>query len=310
MLEKILTSCEYVVDNSKHVSINKENIRYLTDNISKINMSHWLVSSPFGLLDLPVDVIVNFLLIFEAIDFSFWGNPKWSIQTETGSLDGSIALLYSLLKYVKENKTTDLSNIKKNEFANILKGNIEIPLLEERLKIVRQVSKTVNKKMNGNFYKYIENINSDCELFEIIISNFPNFKDERIYDGKKIYFYKLAQLLTSDILHIREIKEKIKMEYSHLIGCADYRIPQVLREMGILIYDKELTNFVDKQIELPINSEYEVEIRANMLIVIDMIYEQLKGKYSHIDINDYLFMKKNDKNLILKPYHLSRCINY
>ena len=39
--------------------------------------------------------------------------------------------------------------------------------------------------MDGNFYKYIEKINSDYELFELIIKNFPNFKDERIYNGQR-----------------------------------------------------------------------------------------------------------------------------
>ena len=39
------------------------------------------------------------------------------------------------------------------------------------------------------------------------LQNFPNFKDERMYKGKTVYLYKLAQLLTSDILHIIEMKE-------------------------------------------------------------------------------------------------------
>ena len=71
--------------------------------------------------------------------------------------------------------------------------------------------------MNGNFYKYVYSIHSDIELFEVIINNFPSFKDERKYDGKTIYFYKLAQLLTSDILHLREKMENIKVDYYHLV---------------------------------------------------------------------------------------------
>ena len=130
------------------------------------------------------------------------------------------------------------------------------------------------------------------------------------YKKPNWFFYKLAQLLTSDILHIRELKENIKVDYSHLVGCADYKIPQILRSMGILIFDDELSKLVDSKTELPISSEYEVEIRANMLIVINIISKQLNNKFDRIDINDYLFMKKKDKTLILKPYHLTRCTNY
>ena len=52
-------------------------------------MNHWLSSSPFGLLDLSDETIINFLLIYESINFSFWGEPKWTIDTNFGKLDGS-----------------------------------------------------------------------------------------------------------------------------------------------------------------------------------------------------------------------------
>ena len=147
-------------------------------------------------------------------------------------------------------------------------------------------------------------------MTEIIINSFPSFKDERTYNNKIIYFYKLAQLLTSDILHIREEKEQIKVDYTHLVGCADYKIPQVLRGLGILNYNDKLSKLIDNRIEIPVNSVYEVEIRANMITVIDMINKKLDYKYSRMDINDYLFMQKKNKNLTLKPHHLTRNTNY
>lgn len=148
--------------------------------------------------------------------------------------------------------------------------------------------------MNGNFYEYIKHITKDDELFSLIIEFFPNFQDERIYKGEIIYIYKLAQLLTSDILHIREMKEGISVSYQNLVGCADYKIPQVLRAMGILIYDKELSNRVDNHIEIKKGSTYEVEIRAGMLTVICKIEKLLMSQYNCIDINDYLYLQKNN----------------
>lgn len=310
MLENIIICCNYVSKNSKHVTIDEEKLNLFVENIKDIKMNHWLSSSPFGLLDLAVETIINFLLIYESINFSFWGEPKWTIDTNFGKLDGSIALLYVLLQYVKESKSTDFSNISKKDFLKILKGNIKIPLFEERFKIVKEVSAIVNDKMQGNFYQYIKDITSDIELFETIIANFPSFKDERLYNKQTIYFYKLAQLLTSDILHIKEQKEKIKVNYTHLVGCADYKIPQVLREFGILNYDNKLAKIVDNHSEISINSIYEVEIRANMITVINMINKKLNYKYCRIDINDFIYMQKNNKNFKMRPYHLTRCTNY
>lgn len=310
MLDEIIKSCKYVANNSKSVKINETQIDKFIERIKKVENKPWLSFSPYNLLDLPTETIINFLLVYEAIDFSFWGNPKWTIDTDNGKEDGSIALLYVILKYVKNKNTTDFSNITKNEFREILKGNVEIPLFEERYNIIKNISKIVNEKMNGNFYEFIENITNDTELFEVIIKYFQNFKDERIYNDKPIYLYKLAQLLTSDILHIRELKENIKVDYSHLVGCADYKIPQVMRGLGILEYSDELADIIDSKKEIEVNSEYEVEIRANMLVVIDLIKKKLGNKVCSIDINDYIWNQGRNKDIKLKPYHLTRNTNY
>lgn len=310
MLSKIISTTKYVSDNSTNVKINEEKLNEFVNSIKDIKISHWLSFSPYNLLDLPVETIINFLLVYESIDFSFWGNPKWTIETIDGKEDGSIALMYAILKYVKDKNTTDFSNITREEFGQMLKGNVKIPLFEERYNIIRSVSQIVNEKMNGNFYQYIKDIYTDEELFNVIIKYFTNFKDERIYKGKTIYIYKLAQLLTSDILHIRELKENIKVDYSHLAGCADYKIPQVMRGLGILEYSNELAEIIDNKKEIEENSEYEVEIRANMLVVIDKIKEKLSNQVCSIDINDYVWSQAKNKDIKLKPYHLTRCTNY
>lgn len=309
ILDNIVDTCNYVSNDSKHVKIDLNRLFDFAKNINGLQMQNWLYSSPFGLLENDTKLIIDFLLYFEAIDFSFWGTPKWTIKTDDGELDGSIALMYVMLKYVKT-FGTNLSTLTLEEFKNILAGNSEIPLLEERFHIIKNVNKVVNQKMNGSFYEYTKNINNDKDLFQIIIKFFPNFKDERIYKGKKIYFYKLAQLLTSDVLHVKSFKNKVSVDCSHLVGCADYKIPQVLRGLGILKYDEELSNLVDNKIEILENSEFEVEIRANMINVISIIDKMLDNKYDSIDINDYIFMQKRNKKLTNKPYHLTRTINY
>ena len=64
MLENIIESCKYVSKNSKYVSINEEKLNQFIEKIENIKMEHWLSSSPFGLLELPVETIINFLLIY------------------------------------------------------------------------------------------------------------------------------------------------------------------------------------------------------------------------------------------------------
>ena len=63
MLENIIEKCKYVSKNSKYVSINEEKLNQFIEKIENIKMEHWLSSSPFELLELPVETIINFLLI-------------------------------------------------------------------------------------------------------------------------------------------------------------------------------------------------------------------------------------------------------
>lgn len=103
--------------------------------------------------------------------------------------------------------------------------------------------------------------------------------------------------------------EKIKVDYSHLLGCADYKIPQTLRALEIINYDDELSLIVDNKVEMEYSSKYEVEIRASMLVVIDYIKNKLVNKNA-IDINDYLFVLSKKVKDKAKPYHLCRNKNY
>ena len=309
MLKKIKNSCEYVMRNSKHVKINYKKLDCFISSINQNDFKNWLSSNPYNLFDLNISDIINFMLLFESIDYSFWGTPKWTVETELGEKDGSDALLYLMLNYMKKSKKLDFTNISFEEFKKMLKGNIEIPLLEDRYKTLVEISNIVNTKMNGDFYQYIYNIKNDIELFDVIINNFPSFKDERKYNGEIIYFYKLAQLLTSDILHLRENIENVKVDYSHIIGCADYKIPQTMRSLQILEYDDELSEIIDNKKEMQCCSNYETEIRASMLVVINYIKSKIPSINS-IDVNDYFFIAAKKVKQISKPYHLCRNTNY
>ena len=308
MLDKIVESSKMVMNCSRYVKIDYEVLDKFIEENEFGEMKHWLSDNPYGLLDFDVSTIINFLLYFEVIDYSFWGEPKWTIETSEGMKDGSDALMYSMIKHVNTCGKVNFGDMELDEFAYILKGNVDIPLLSIRYDTMIDIKKIVDYQMNGDFYNYIKNIRDDRELFELIISKFNRFKDQRIYNGKRVYFYKLAQLLVSDILHIREKLEGIDVDYSHLVGCADYKIPQIMRGLGITKYNEELSNLVDNRQRIGVSSKFEVEIRASVIVVLDYISKKLYNTKT-IDINDYFFLASK-KVKVKKPYHLTRNPNY
>ena len=308
ILSEIERTTKLVASNSKNVSINYQVIDEIIAKGEFDKVSYWLASNPYGLLDMSCREIVNFLLIYHTIgDYCFWGDPKWTIKTDEGiELDGSMAMMYLIIKRYKEEKSFEMSML---TFSTWLDGNVEIPLLKERYDCLCELNRYLNN-LKSDFYDEIKDFKEDISLLDYIINHFSYFDDESIYNGDKVYFYKRAQLLTSDILHVREIVEKVNVDYSHLVGCADYKIPQVMRNLGMLEYSDELAKLVDNKVNLKYGSEMEVEIRANDLVVIDYIAKKLNNKVSRMDINDYIWLLGQNKRKNDKPYHRTLTIYY
>lgn len=307
LIDKLNTSYKYVCDNSKNVKINYDMIDNMINKIKNSSVDYWLDSNPYNLMNMDISEIINFLFIYHTVgDYCFWGDPKWEVKTEIGTMDGSYAIMYLILNRFKSNNDFEISF---DEFKSLLKGNVAIPLLEDRYQNLVKMNEFIKLK-NQSFYELIKELNIDSNLFEFIVNNLDYFKDVSNYDGKEILFYKRAQLLTSDILHVREKKENVKVDYSHLIGCADYKIPQVMRCYGMLEFSDSLCEKIDNKIELSEGSLEEIEIRANTLKVINYIYEKLNKEYSRMDINDFIWLLGQDKSKMTKPYHKTLTKHY
>ena len=155
MLDKVLETCKFVVDNAKHVNINYDKVNELIDELLEFNNVYYLTKVPYPIYDIDTRDIVNFLLIYDSIDFSFWGEPKWTINVNGQFLDGGIALLHCIFNLFNNCDSRlvykKIENMSLDQIKEILKGNVDIPLLEERYRIITRIAKIVNEKMNGSF---------------------------------------------------------------------------------------------------------------------------------------------------------------
>ena len=85
--------------------------------------------------------------------------------------------------------------------------------------------------------------------------------------------------VTSDILHIREKKEKIKVDCSHLVGCSDYKIPQD-------VYKRQVEE-IAKRLKL---ERDRIEPILNMLAFYNLIQKE-DSTYFLNTYNDVLNLK-------------------
>jgi len=316
MKDKILESIKYVVDNSVHVKINNEKVNYFADSFQIESTVHWIQHGPFNIFTLSIEEQVNLILIMSGISFSYWGLPKWTIEYRGQSFDGAYGMLAALGKAIENGypilNSSYLSQISENDFGEILKGNVEIPLFYERLNIIREIGSIIDKNFDKDFFHVTQQVNSNANLLNIIIDNFSCFTDKSNYKNREIFFYKKAQLLTSDILQIIPKSEYGAKLFSSLTACADYKLPQVLREYELIEYSTFLSNTIDKKVEIKKGSEEEIEIRANTIWVIELIKEKMKQRVKNIDsmtINDQIWLLSQN-NGSMRPYHLTRTTAY
>jgi hypothetical protein len=98
-----------------------------------------------------------------------------------------------------------------------------------------------------------------------------------------------------------------------LTAFADYKLPQVLRHLGILHYEKELARKVDEGILLEPGGAEEVEIRANTIMAVELIRQELAREENGMrafEIDWFLWNMGQHESFRVKPYHRTSTIFY
>jgi len=322
--DKILAGAKFVVDNSEQVKINENMIfaaaKRLGYHFKRQILKHWLDDVPLEFSTLDDKEKLNFLFLLNSLSFSYWGGPKWSVEYKGQKYDGVRGMIAALGKAkdagIINLDSADYSSIGEDELKEIFAGNVEIPMFQERLKILRENSNILKEKFGGRVENVIEKANGDAlKLLEIITDNFPSFRDTSKYKGREILFYKRAQLLVHDIYQVFGGKSFGKLEnIGKLTACADYKVPQILRKVGVLFFGKDLQKKIDDGIEISHDSAEEVEIRASTIWAVELIKKEInkdsKQPATSMQINDMLWLSTQEKFSFDRPYHLTRTTDY
>ncbi|MBI2548627.1 hypothetical protein HYW21_04725 [Candidatus Woesearchaeota archaeon] len=304
-----LESLEPVRKQATHVHVNRDKVRDFAGSFDRTRLAHWLCVSPFDLDQLDEKEKLGFLFTLNAMSFSYWGTPKWRVVYQGMEYDGAKAMI-ACLGRARENgvcfNPDYLANIQREDLENILRGNVEIPLLDERLYILKEVGAVTQRSFRGDFRYIVDRSQGDAlHLVDLLVGHFPSFEDSAIYGGRKVEFSKRAQLLASDVDYLFD-----SLDNSHrLTACADYKLPQVLRRYGILAYSAELQSSIRVGKEIPAHSEEEVEIRAHTIHAVELIKADITGVTSR-QVNDYVWLEGQIKLPTDEPYHLTRTTAY
>jgi hypothetical protein len=268
---------------------------------------------------------VNWVLLLDALNFCFWpdpGQPRWRVEWRGQTLDGYAALAAALTRAVEEGRPlwdaaylADLDAAELHDILRPIPGAPEIPLFDARLANAREAGGVLLARYDGQFAHAVASVQGSAVALALLLArDFPSFHDVATLHGHTVPFLKRAQICVAD-LHAAFRGESWGSfhDLDRLTAFADYKLPQLLRRYGVLVYAPDLAATIDSYTLIPAASEAEIEIRAATVWAVELLRRALarRGIMRTPSAIDYrLWADSQAKSPDERPYHRTRTIYY
>ncbi|THH02941.1 hypothetical protein EW145_g6675 [Phellinidium pouzarii] len=165
-----------------------------------------------------------------------------------------------------------------------------IPLLNERIAVIREVGEILCRGFESSFLGFMNAFEtrhggvghgSALQLVRMVTENFPSFRDETIFEGRRVFFLKRAQILVAEIwaafhpLSAHEPHPFFPAGVHELTMFADYRVPQILHHLGILAYPPALCAQLEGKASLAPGCREELSTRAASVLAVEAVREEM-----------------------------------
>lgn len=265
------------------------------------------------------DATAAYFLVANAVNFCFWGEPKWTVTLPEGACDGSMGLFAAFTRGLHEGiPLLDghyLARMPAQDLRHVLRGNVEIPLFPERLAALRELGAALSECFDGRPSSLLSRAGGDARgLVHLIVHHCPTFDDRGTFRGTEVRFHKRAQLVPA-MLHARfRGRSWGRLDgMDRLTVFADYKLPQVLREAGVLVYSGPLTARVDSREALPPGSDHELQIRTATLWAGELIRRALADRcpgITAVHVDGIIWAAGQTPGSVRRPYHRTRTTCY
>jgi hypothetical protein len=320
-MNEVLETSEWVGRRSVHVAVDEGALRSFSERLAPEvpAIPPWDPTHHF--FDGGPDS-VSYFLVLDTLNFCFWplpGRPKWEVLVDSETLSGYVALAAALkralLSGVPIGDARYLSSIDLKRLEEVLNGSGKLQLLEERSAGLRELGRMLAGEFGGEAWRLVEAAEgSALNLVRLLARKLSSFRDVATYHGREIYFYKRAQILAADLFGAFGGEEWGRFfDMEQLTAFPDYKLPQVLRHLGIFRYSDELARKIDSLTLIDPGSPEEVEIRANTVWAVELLRQELLrlGKsWRSFEIDWMLWNLGQDDAFREKPYHRTVTIFY
>lgn len=321
----VLSSVQEVVKSAQLVGINQKKI---------IEVADWMAYEEFAKPDGSMlfdfgndpDVLMDFTLVVNTMNFAFT-DFSTGVKFETDYMGrrwcDSEAMLACLHRAINSGipffSGEYLAIVTRKDLESVFSGTIEMPMLDERVTLFNEVGRILVDKYQGRYSTFVRSCaprlyaNGDG-LLERLTTEFPRFRDVSIYNGSEVHIYKLAQLGIWGMHLALSPRGAWKLEDAdNLTAFADYIVPVGLRVMRIFEYTPELEKQINSLVEVPRNSQAEIELRASSIYVIAKLTEEINNRRPGLEPLlqpqvDFRFWKTY--HATHWPHHLTKTVMY
>jgi Potential Queuosine, Q, salvage protein family len=322
---RVTESLRPIIENSRDVRTHYEKIVEVAGWMAYEELPMPNLAIPYGLEKTP-DIAIDFVMVGNTVDTAFT-NFQTHVKFQTDYANAHFSdseAMFACLKRAMDGGIPILdgkflARITRRDMDRIFAGNMEIPMLEEKMGLFRQAGDVLAAKYGGRYYNFIRSCpprlyDNGKGLVERLAMEFPRYNDVSIYDGHEVKFYKLAQLGFWQIYSGLGTAGGFRLEDPQkMTAFADYIVPVALRLMGVTSYSPLLERTINTYQLIPRDSHQEIEIRAHCLYATALLADEI-NKLRPPD--QQVIIPQIDARLWTHyhttpwPHHLTRTIMY
>jgi Potential Queuosine, Q, salvage protein family len=284
----VLDSVRYAVESSRDVETHYNKIVEVASWMAYEELPMPEFTLPFGVGQGNADDAIDFVMVADSIDTAFTdfsNHEKFQVDYAGQRWSDSDAE-FACIKRAVDNGVpfldgNYLAKMSKTELNKVFEGNIEMPMLDEKLEVLHQVGKVLAEKYSGRFHTFVKSCSPKLYdngngLIDRLVKEFPRFNDVSMLDGHEIKFYKLAQLGVWMLYATLHPLGKFQLDDPQkMTAFADYIVPVALRLHGITSYSERLEKAINSHQLIPRDFRWEIEIRAHCIYATALLTEEI-----------------------------------
>lgn len=292
---RVLENAEFIYNNSVDVAIDMRSTKIAAQAILNEMSTRSYSTSTWSEHELHPkeknEATVNFIFTMDLLNFSFWSDRtdeegKFGVVFRGKKWTGYWSLVALLQRALEQDVpiTTPAFWIDEEKCTNDVLRTVfssgtddEIPLLSERMRILREAGRILDEEFDGSVLTLIKDANgSAAALVNLLADKFPCFRDEGTFDRKKVRFLKRAQIFVADMWAAFDGTSFGSFnDIDKITMFADYRIPQILHSLGVLWYCPSLEAKIRRKEEIESGHEWEMQIRGCSIWAVEVLRREI-----------------------------------